>query len=140
MKTTLGSAILGPGMVAEYHQQAIKSNADLGATFTAAPSFSHRLEFYGTKGSIQVEGDGVGRWQLIAPTQAVVTPPQTGAASSAETGSNPRGIPKTSHAAIFTDFIRAVQQDDMPLINGSEGRRSLAAVLAIYKAAGLLSN
>lgn len=112
--------------------------ATITATTTAAPGFPHRLEFYGTKGGIQVEGDGVGRWQLVEPAQAIVTPPPTGAATGAEAGSDPRGIPKTSHVAVFADFIRAIQEDKSPLIGGLEGRRSLAAVLAVYEAARLL--
>jgi len=112
--------------------------ATITATTTAAPGFPHRLEFYGTNGGIQIEGDAVGRWQLVDPANAAVKPPQVGQATGAEAGSDPRGIPATSHVAIFEDFIRAIHEDRPAKIDGAEGRRSLAAVLAVYEAAGLL--
>ncbi len=112
--------------------------ATITATTTASPGFSHRLEFYGTNGGIQVEGDAVGRWNLADLTKATVESPEISQASGAEAGSDPRGIPATSHAAIFKDFIQAIHEKRSPKIDGAEGRRSLATVLAIYEAAGLL--
>jgi len=40
MKNKLGFAILGPGMVADYHQQAIISNTDLGAKLVAMSHYN----------------------------------------------------------------------------------------------------
>ncbi len=117
------------------------TNGALGtitATTTASPGFAHRLEFYGTNGGIQVEGDAIGRWELVDLTKATVEPPEVGTATNAEAGSDPRGIPATSHVAIFKDFIGAIREDRLPKIDGVEGRRSLATVLAIYQAAGIL--
>ena len=49
---TLGFAILGPGMVADYHAQAILANADQGARLIAVghydpPGFSQIMAKYG---------------------------------------------------------------------------------------------
>lgn len=111
--------------------------ATLTATTTASPGFPYRLELYGTNGGIQVEGEIVNRWELADPGKATVERPATGRAASAGAGSDPRGIAPTSHIAICRDFIEAIRQDRPPLIDGREGRRSLAAVLAIYEAAGV---
>lgn len=113
------------------------SLAVLMATTTAAPGFPHRLELYGTNGGIQVEGEVVNRWELADRAKATVERPQTGQTASAGAGSDPRGIGPTGHIAICRDFIEAIRQNRPPLIDGREGRRSLAAVLAIYEAAGL---
>lgn len=112
--------------------------AAITATTTAAPGFPHRLEIYGTRGAIQVEGEAVGRWTLVDPAQARVAPAAITQVAGAGAGSDPRGIKATGHMAIFRDFIQALQSDGRPLIDGVEGRRSLAAVLAVYQAAGLL--
>lgn len=113
--------------------------AAITATTTAAPGFPHRLEIYGTRGAIQVEGEAVGRWTLVEPTQARVEPVEITQVANAGAGSDPRGIKAAGHTAIFRDFIQALRSDGRPLIDGVEGRRSLATVLAIYQAAGLLA-
>lgn len=111
--------------------------ATVAATTTAEPGFPHRIEIYGTGGGIQIEGEAVVRWSLLDPASAKVEPPQMGAPAATGAGSDPRGIAATGHAAMFRDFIAAVREDRAPLVDGAEGRRSLAAVLAIYRAAGL---
>ena len=113
--------------------------AAITATTTAAPGFPHRLEIYGSRGAIQVEGEAVGRWTLVEPAQARVEPPAITQATGAGAGSDPRGITAAGHTAVFRDFIGAIRTNGRPLIDGVEGRRSLAAVLAIYQAAGLLA-
>jgi UDP-N-acetyl-2-amino-2-deoxyglucuronate dehydrogenase len=75
---------------------------------------------------------------LADPAKASVAPPEIGTAADAGAGGDPRGIAPTGHIAIFADFIHALRQDCAPMVDGAEGRRSLATVLAIYKAAGLL--
>ena len=112
--------------------------ATITATTTATPGFPHRIEIYGTQGGIQVEGDVLVRWQVDDPDKAPIVPSQVGAAAGAGAGGDPRGIAPTGHIAIVRDFIHALREDRAPLVDGAEGRRSLAAVLAIYQAAGLL--
>jgi UDP-N-acetyl-2-amino-2-deoxyglucuronate dehydrogenase len=108
------------------------------ATTTARPGFPHRLELYGTNGGIQVEGESITRWDLVDPSQASVVPTVTGAITGAGAGGDPRDISPTGHINILRDFIEALQEDRPPGVDGTEGRRSLAAVLMIYEAAGLL--
>jgi predicted dehydrogenase len=111
--------------------------ATLTATTTASPGFPHRLEIYGTNGGIQVEGETVGRWILANPTKATVEPPELGRTVNAGTGADPRSIATSGHIAIVRDLVEAIREDRAPIIDGAEGRRSLAAVLAMYEAAGI---
>ncbi len=111
--------------------------ATITATTTAAPGFPHRLEFYGTGGAIQIEGESPGRWTLVNPGNAAITPPATEGAADAGAGADPRGIALTGHISIFRDFIDAIRTGVPPKVDGNEGRRSLDTVLAIYEAAGL---
>lgn len=115
------------------------SLATITATTTAAPGFPHRLEIYGTGGCIQVEGDVVGRWELVRPQAAQVTPPATGGQARAGAGGNPRGEGAAYHIALFRDFVKALRDHRPPPVDGLEGRRSLKTVLSIYRAAGLLA-
>lgn len=113
--------------------------ATMTATTTAGRGFSRQIEIYGTAGGIQIEGDQIRRWQV--QDEAVAAPvPAENTIVSAGAGADPKAIGKTSHVALVRDFISAVRDDRSPLIDGREGRRSLATVLAIYQAAGLLKN
>lgn len=109
--------------------------ATITGTTTAAPGFAHRLELYGTRGGVQVEGEGVVRWRLTGP--AAVAPFEVGGAANAGSGGDPRGTPATGHIGIVRDFIAALREGRPPEVDGHEGRRSLAAVLAVYRAAGI---
>jgi UDP-N-acetyl-2-amino-2-deoxyglucuronate dehydrogenase len=111
--------------------------ATVTATTTAAPGYPHRIEVYGTGGGVQIEGEATGRWELADPAKATVEPPQVRAPAQAGAGSDPRGIAPTGHVAIFRDFIVALRENRAPQVDGAEGRRSLATVLAVYRAAGL---
>ncbi|MBX3050591.1 MAG: Gfo/Idh/MocA family oxidoreductase [Caldilineaceae bacterium] len=112
--------------------------ASLTGTITAAPGFPHRLEIYGTNGGIQIEGESVLRWTLNDPSLATVEPwPLATEQVDAGMAGDPKGIGAGGHIAILGDFIDAVRKGVNPAIDGKEGRRSLAAVLAVYDNAGL---
>jgi len=108
--------------------------AAINATTTAAPGFPPRLEIYGTHGGVQVEDDTLMRWwSQNAPGEANSTSAHP---TSAGAGADPRGISIAGHAALVSDFIGALREDRPPLVDGVEGRRSLAIVTSIYQEAG----
>jgi predicted dehydrogenase len=112
--------------------------ATITASTTAGTGFAPRIEVYGTQGGIQTEGDAVVRWLLSHAAQATVEPLEASAAADAGAGGDPRGISAAGHIALFRDFVHALRGNRAPLVDGAEGRRSVAAVLAVYQAAGLL--
>lgn len=112
--------------------------ATIAATTTAIPGFSPRIEIYGTRGCIQLDGESIVRWELDDQAKSAVERPEIGIPVSSGGGSDPKGIAPTGHVAIFRDFVEALRVDRMPQVDGAEGRRSLATVLSIYRAAGLL--
>ena len=108
--------------------------ATITATTTAAPGFPHRIEIYGTGGGIQIEGETITRWTSADGSEKAET---SGARSEAGSGGDPRGIALEGHTGIIRDFVQAVRDGRPPLVDGAEGRRSLAAVQAVYAAARL---
>lgn len=112
--------------------------ATITATTAAAPGFPHRLEIYGTKGGIQVEGEAPARWNLVDPMAACVRPPDLQVMDGAGAGGDPRAIPISGHAGLISNFMDAVRGNGPLFIDGREGRRSLSAVLGIYSAAKLI--
>ena len=110
--------------------------ATITATTTAAPGFPHRIEIYGTKGGLQIEGEKVIRHTSADGTEKAET---SDTPSGAGSGGDPRGIALEGHTGIVRDFVQAIREGRPPLVDGREGRRSLAAVQAIYQAAGLIA-
>jgi predicted dehydrogenase len=48
---------------------------------------------------------------------------------------HPTGISAIGHTRIMGDFVAAIRERRQPLVPGSEARRALAVVLAIYESA-----
>jgi predicted dehydrogenase len=121
------------------------ANGALGsvmATTAAAPGFPHRVEIYGDRGGVQIEGEQVIRWETAsgrAGDGATNASPAHRVASSlpqpAGAGASPAGIGAVGHTRLLADFAAAIRERRDPLVPGAEGRRALALVLAIYEAA-----
>jgi UDP-N-acetyl-2-amino-2-deoxyglucuronate dehydrogenase len=96
----------------------------LAATTAAAPGFPHRVEVYGSRGGVQIEGETV-----LRPGEPRPEPAAAGA------GASPTGISATGHTRILADFAAAITEGRAPLVTGEEGRRSLSLVLSVYESA-----
>jgi hypothetical protein len=87
---------------------------------------------------VQIEGDTMMRsWSQDGPLEEDSVAAQP---SGAGAGADPRGISTAGHIAIVSDLIQALYENRPPLIDGTEGRRSLAIVTSIYQAAGKISS
>jgi len=102
------------------------------ATTAAAPGFPHRIEIYGDRGGVQIEGEQIGRWEGGGAQEPRI-PDQAPIAAGA--GASPTGIGAAGHTRLLEDFVAAIRNARDPVAPGPEGRRSLALVLAIYEAA-----
>ncbi|HAA75085.1 TPA: oxidoreductase [Candidatus Latescibacteria bacterium] len=114
------------------------TNGALGviqATTSVHPDFQQRIELHGSEGTIILDGtedvwikhwetfkDGAREIEERAPLE------HHGAAAVLEEGGE-------AHLRQIQDFVDAIVEDREPLINGSEGRRSLDLVRAIYRSA-----
>jgi UDP-N-acetyl-2-amino-2-deoxyglucuronate dehydrogenase len=104
----------------------------LVATTAAAPGFPHRVEIYGTRGGLQIEGEDVVRWDGETPARIT---PRGAAPAAAGAGAAPTGIKHEGHMRLVTDLVAAIHERRAPLVSGEEGRRSLSLVLAVYESA-----
>ena len=111
--------------------------ATVTATTTVGGGAPHRIELFGTNGTVQIEGEGVVRWELMDTSKASITPPSIDNNADAGAGGDPRGISTDGHTAIVADLMDAIRTDSSPAIDGHEGLRSLSAIHKIYNAAGI---
>ncbi|HVH70610.1 MAG TPA: Gfo/Idh/MocA family oxidoreductase, partial [Candidatus Dormibacteraeota bacterium] len=102
------------------------------ATTAAYPGYPRRVEISATEGTVILEHDQIIAADLhTAPKEAAaIAPRDENQSASSAVVSDVRG-----HQAVIEDFLCAIQKNTTPLCDGREGRRSLALVEAIYRAA-----
>ncbi len=111
------------------------ANGALGvfhATTAAYPGYPRRVEITGTNGTVILEHDQIIALDLChgANETAGIVPRDENQSASSAVVSDFRG-----HQAVIEDFLSAIQKNANPVCDGHEGRRSLALVEAIYRAA-----
>ena len=101
------------------------------ATTAAFPGYPERLEIVGTNGSaIYHKGQARLEWHLIEPREDHVEEAAVSSGAAA-----PLDITAAGHIAQFQDFAAAIREGRRPLIDGHEGRHSVAVIDAIYRSA-----
>ena len=102
------------------------------ATTAAYPGYPRRVEISGTEGTVILEHDQIIAADLRkAPEEGPrIAPRDENQSASSAVVSDFRG-----HQAVIEDFLSAIQKNTVPACDGREGRRSLALVEAIYRAA-----
>ena len=102
------------------------------ATTTSFPGYPRRIAVSGTKGTITLEHDQIASVDLQGSERAYVAaaPKQTENTASAVV------TDFSGHQAVLEDFIAAIQHGGTPRCDGREGRRSVALIEQIYRAAG----
>jgi UDP-N-acetyl-2-amino-2-deoxyglucuronate dehydrogenase len=106
----------------------------LQATTAAYPGYPRRVEVSGTEGTVILEHDRIVAADLRNGSGAGANLIESGgdknqSASSAAVGDF-RG-----HQAVIEDFLAAIRENRAPACDGAEGRRSVALVETIYRAA-----
>jgi UDP-N-acetyl-2-amino-2-deoxyglucuronate dehydrogenase len=107
----------------------------LQATTAAYPGYPRRLEITGSQGTVILEHDRIVAADLRDAGAAVLEP---SAGDDNQSASSPVVSDIRGHQAVLEDFLRAIEQDGTPACDGREGRRSVALVEEIYRAAGSL--
>jgi len=104
------------------------------ATTAAYPGYPRRVEITGTEGTVILEHDRVVAANLRnpPPDMKVVAAPDSNASASSPVVSDIRG-----HQAVLEDFIKAIKENCKPLCDGREGRRSVALIEGMYRAASV---
>ncbi len=115
------------------------ANGALGvieAATSAYPGLLKRTEIHGDRGSARVEQDDITFWEF---QEKIPSDNEVYAGMAAQSGfkagaSDPRGITHIGHRDQLVDFLDAIDENRLPLVDGREGRKSVEIIRAIYRA------
>ncbi|MEO8019759.1 MAG: Gfo/Idh/MocA family oxidoreductase, partial [Pseudomonadota bacterium] len=100
------------------------------------PGYSRRLEICGENGSAVMEDDDITRWdfrEARAADESIRTARETSAKGSG--AADPMAINFAGHLRQIQDFIDGIRERRPFFIEGSEARKAVALVRAIYESA-----
>jgi UDP-N-acetyl-2-amino-2-deoxyglucuronate dehydrogenase len=99
------------------------------------PGDPARAEFHGTKGTIALEDGRVTVWNLTDSTIAEKEAITSLEAQDGQSYADPSAIAHVSHRRQIEDMIDAVLNDREPRVTGTEARKAIEIIRAIYLSA-----
>lgn len=107
------------------------------ATTAAYPGYLKRVEVHGSKGSASIEEEDIKTWdfQRERAVDKAIKAEMAKRKSGGGGASDPSAIGHHGHAMQFRDFVKAINKDTTPVVDGREGRKAVEIILAIYKSA-----
>lgn len=107
------------------------------ATTAAFPGALKKIEIAGSEGMAVLEEESLIKWSFAKETAKdkrivaeMLDNTKTGGGAS-----DPKAIGHAAHRELFKDFLKAVASGKPSLVEGTEGRRSVELINAIYKSA-----
>ncbi|MUH36726.1 gfo/Idh/MocA family oxidoreductase [Zobellia amurskyensis] len=113
---------------------AVLVNYENGAigTITAGtalfPGYPERVEVYGEKGSIIMEGGKIIAWNIKGEDSPELTSEEQGSGAA-----DPTAIGHQNHKIVLQDMVEAIRNNRKSMVDGAEARKSVALINAIYE-------
>ncbi|MEM6378614.1 MAG: Gfo/Idh/MocA family oxidoreductase [Bacteroidota bacterium] len=95
------------------------------------PGYPERLEIFGTKGSVILEGGKIAAWNIEEQNAEQNISEEENQSGS----SDPMAINYLLHKTQISDFVEALLYDRQPIVDGLEGKKSLTLIQGIYESA-----
>ncbi|WP_422083466.1 Gfo/Idh/MocA family protein [Ulvibacterium sp.] len=93
------------------------------------PGHPERLEVYGEKGSILMEGGRIVSWNV----RDVPEPDFEKGDLDGSGAADPTAISHQNHKKVILDMLDAIREDRLPMVDGPEARRSVEVITALYR-------
>ena len=116
------------------------ANGALGTivgTTASYPGYLKRVEISGSAGSAILEEEDIIRWDFAEslPSDAAVQEAMANRKSGGGGAADPAAINFSGHAKLFANMMAAIDGKEKLVVDGPEGCRSVAIILAIYESA-----
>jgi predicted dehydrogenase len=107
------------------------------ATTSVHPGLPKTIAVHGDRGTAVIEQEDILRWDFTPETAEDQAIKQRFAKKVGASGgaSDPSAISHQGHARQLADFVRAIEENRSPLVDGREGRRAVELICAIYRSA-----
>jgi len=105
------------------------------ATTSVHPGLPKTIGIHGDRGTAVIEQEDILRWDFTPETAEDAAVKQRFAQKVGASGgsSDPKAISHQGHARQLADFVRAIQTNTSPKVDGREGRRAVALICGIYE-------
>jgi predicted dehydrogenase len=105
------------------------------ATTSVYPGLPKTIGIHGDKGTVVIEQEDVLRWDFTPETadDAAVKARFAQKLGASGGSSDPKAISHQGHARQLADFVRAIESNTAPRVDGREGRKAVALIGAIYE-------
>jgi UDP-N-acetyl-2-amino-2-deoxyglucuronate dehydrogenase len=105
------------------------------ATTSVYPGLPKTIAIHGDRGSVVIEQEDVLRWDFSpeTPDDAAVKTRFAQKVGASGGSSDPKAISHQGHARQLADFVKAIQTNTSPKVDGREGRKAVALICAIYE-------
>jgi len=107
-------------------------------TTSVYPGSSRRIEIHGDKGTVIMEDESFVTWDFAeerVEDKDIRTKFAVGASPARAGAADPRNINHANHREQLQDFVRAINAQSEPALNGREGRKAVEIILAVYRSA-----
>ncbi|MBO0699399.1 MAG: Gfo/Idh/MocA family oxidoreductase [Zavarzinella sp.] len=105
------------------------------ATTSVYPGLPKTIAIHGDRGTAVIEQEDILRWDFSPETGEDAKLKERFAKKVGASGgaSDPKAISHEGHARQLADFVRAIQTNTGPKVDGREGRKSVALICAVYE-------
>lgn len=93
------------------------------------PGYPERLEIYGEKGSILMEGGKIVQWNV----QGTPGPEPVKESGDSSGGADPTNIGHENHKTVIQDMLNAINEDRSPMVDGAEARKAVEVIVSLRK-------
>lgn len=107
------------------------------ATTTAYPGALKRIEISGSEGSAVLEEEDIKSWDFKneEPSDATIREEMCGKTETGGGAADPSAIGHHGHTLLFEEAVSAINENRPSILDGTEGRRSVEVICAIYESA-----
>jgi len=107
------------------------------ASTACFPGSFKKIAIHGSAGTAVMEEEDIVEWNFAKTTKTddQIRQEMMGKTATGGGAADPAAIGHHGHTAQFKDVLKAIKNKSTPLIDGTEGRRSVEIILGIYKAA-----
>lgn len=104
------------------------------ATTAAFPGLLKTIAVHGSGGSVVIEQDRIVTWQFAEERPSDEETRRRSATSETSGGAaDPKAISFEGHRRQLVDFLDSIRDGRNPMVDGSEGRKSVEVILAVYQ-------